>query len=244
MLKSYHIMKKLYQGSYNFYRRNDIYSKESFEIYRDSRSLNYNFTAQIDDQVHRRGGGGGALKISLNYVLNREFVPMKVHIIRHLGEETASEFFEYNSKKEVIDYIFSCSQGDKTFNIAVTPQFHIATPFACTSMLFTRSKKFDMNSENIYKIIMSQNQWRYKRRLMAKVLSLRSLSLIHKTLHLTGNDLQTIEYRLSEHDDRPMDNKNLPSLYGHMIRPLGIPYSVCEGNDTWIQIKDFQNLAT
>ena len=238
---------KIYEGSYEFYRHANIYSEEFFEIYRDNKNLTYNFIAQL----HGRLSTGELLNIRLDYVITKEFIPVKVQIQRKLRKQIINEYFVYDSNKSTIHYRFSKGKAKKDFQIVTPPRFHIATSFACTSMLFIRSKKFDNNVTNTYDVIMSNNLWEYKHPLISKKIALDAVSSVSEILNIDGNEVASTQYRLYEYNESKKgetslatsDKKNLQgAVQIYMSNHLGIPYLIKENNNTKMQIKFLQNL--
>ena len=238
---------RIYEGFYEFYRHSNIYSEENFEVYRDNKDLSYNFIARL----HSRLSTGEILKMNLDYIISKEFIPLKVQIQKELGEQTVNEYFIYDSKKSTIHYRFAKGKHNKDFQMITPPKFHIATSFACTSMLFIRSKKFDHNITNLYHVVMSNNLWEYKHPLTSKTIALDSIGKVSEILSIDNNEVMTSQYKIYEHNESPKgesssstsDEMNTSgTLQVHISNHLSIPYIIDDNNNTKIQIKSFQHL--
>ena len=238
---------KIYEGAYDFYRHSSTYSEEIFEVYRDNKEHTYNFIAQL----HSRLTTGEVLNMHLDYIISKDFIPLQVHIQKVLRDQSVNEYFIYDSNNSRIHYRFTKDKFKKDIQMITPPKFHIATPFACTSMLFTRSKKIDNNISNTYHIIMSNNLWEYKAPLMSKIVALDTVSTVKENLNIDGNDVTSTQYRLYEYKESRKKDTSKPNnkeqshpgaVQIHMSSHMGIPYIINESNNTKMKIKFLQNL--
>lgn len=239
---------KIYEGTYEFYRHSNLYSEETFEVYRDNKDHTYNFIALL----HSRLSTGEVLNMHLDYIVSKDFIPLKVQIQKKLRDQTVNEYFIYDSSNSRIHYRFAKDKYKKDLQMITPPKFHIATSFACTSMLFTKSKKIDNNITNTYHFIISNNLWEYKHPLTSKTIALDSVSSVSEVLNIDGNDVASTQYRLYEYNEahkkkspssKETDEKNATgAVQVHMSHHMGIPYIINENNNTKMQIKYLQNL--
>ena len=137
----------IYRGAYNYYRNNNIYSEETFDVYRDNKERTITFMSVL----HSRVSTGELLTIKTEYVLNKDYVPHSTTIERILGEDSAVEQFEYLVKDNDLHYKLTNKDGEvNETTLSTSPRFHIPIPSAASSMIFLRSKKFDSTGKNVY----------------------------------------------------------------------------------------------
>ena len=234
---------KIYRGAYTYLRNGSPYCEENFEVYRDKKEFTFNFLSSIMSRVST----GEFLKLTVDYKVTKDYVPLKVTVKKDLGREKVEETYLYDSKKNVVNYTFKNKRNLHRCQITTNPRFHIFTPAACTSMLFFLSKKFDVTSKNIYSVLSSPNQWEYKHELKFRTVSLERVSLTSETINLNGADLQAIHYRFTE-DIKNEDEKEKeavalqPIIQVYLSRHQAIPYSLVSDEGTVINIKFLNNL--
>ena len=216
----------LYNGSYNFYRHANIYSEESFKVYQDKKNPLYYFHASM----HCRVTTGELLIIKMEYVIDKGFIPKEVSIKKNLGGNKVDEHFTCNREKKILHYRFDNGKDVKEIEIPTPQIFHISTPFACTSMLFLRSKKFVRTAKNKYYLISSNNLWEYKKSLEMKAIILETDTLISKKIELNGNKIQALQYHLSEADESEKEShlETKDKAFVYMGQHIIMPYVIEE----------------
>tara|TARA_R110002072_G_scaffold64203_2_gene159326 strand:- start:170152 stop:170892 length:741 start_codon:yes stop_codon:yes gene_type:complete len=232
---------KTYRGSYKYLKGETVYCEEEFEVYRDRKELGMSFFSII----HSRVATGELLTYYIDYQINKEYIPQSVYIEKTLGKEVVTELYTFNSKNNVIDYIFINAKGKKEHKEFITsPKFFIATPAACTSMIFLKSKKEDTTSKNFYNIISSRNQWDFKATPTSKSLGLERISASSVNINIEGSSLQAIEYKIFdpiEFEEVEEQSKHR-TLRVHVSKFATIPYIIKSDDGIKIQVKYLNDL--
>jgi hypothetical protein len=232
---------KIFRGAYNYFKNESIYSEEVFDVYRDRKELSSHFVSE----VHSRVSTGELLIVNVDYTISKDFVPQLVVINRSLGNEKVQETYRFNSKKNTITYIFEGSDETVEKEIATAPKFHIATPTACTSMLFLRSKKYDTTSKNLYTVFSAYNQWRFNEEPKAKTIGIQRLSLTPERLNIEGHVVQATQYKMFEDHESLNENEPVlaPSLNVWLSQHMTIPYIIHSDDGNKVVIKYLNNLS-
>jgi hypothetical protein len=235
-------VQKVYRGAYRSMKGNNVFSEETFDVYRDKKELTFTFITEAIARVST----GELLKIYTNYQVGKDFVPLYVQIKKDLGKESSEEIFKLDDKKNILKYTFKSKRSKETQEITVPPRFHISTPTFCTSMLFFLSKKFDATSKNYYTVYQSMNKWDFEHPLVSKSIGLERISLTSETIFISGVELQAVQYKVFE-DPKTFDPTGMsgPSknLFVYLSRYHAIPYSIRGDDNLIIQVKYFNNLA-
>jgi len=232
---------KLYRGAYDYSRNNNVYTEETFDVYRDKKEMGLNFVAQTISRVST----GELLNIHVDYTVNKDFIPVKVFIDKTLGNEHVKESYVFNSKTNVITYKFKSAEEDETHEFTTSPKFHIATPTVCTSMLFLKSKKVDATSKTYFNTIISKNQWKFEEPPTTKSLGVERLSLSSENLNLDGSTVSAMEYKIFEQFSEESDaEENMNDFLRVYISPhVTIPYLVKSEEGTKMQVRYLNNLS-
>ncbi len=232
---------KLYRGAYEYSRNNNIYTEETFDVYRDKKEMGLNFVSQTMSRV----ATGELLNISVDYTVNKEFIPVKVHIDKTLGNEHVEETYIFNNKTNIITYTFKSNDEKEVHEISTGPKFHIAAPTVCTSMLFLKTKKVDATSKTNFTTFVSENQWSFKSIPSSKSMVIERVSLTAENLSIDGSNLTAMEYKLFEQPDDEGDNDaNINDFLRVYVSPhASIPYLVKSEEGTKMQVKYLNNLS-
>ena len=67
--KNYHKNDKIYRGSYNYYRNENLYAEENFDVYRDRKEQTYHYISECTVRVST----GETLNLHVEYIKNKEF---------------------------------------------------------------------------------------------------------------------------------------------------------------------------
>lgn len=233
---------KLFKGNYNYYRNNNIYTEEEFEVFQDKKEYAITFISSC----HGRVATGELLSVKVHYTVNKDYIPIDVRIHKSLGENTAEETFSYNMRNNLLNYTFTDTEGLTTERELTTgPKFHIAIPSCAPSLLFIRSKKFDATSANIYIRWKSSNFWKFEEVPSTININLEKVSTGFENITANNQTLQATEYRLTEslpETDNQKDKKNdfKPSLKVYLSKHMAIPYLIKDSDGTMIEIQKLQ----
>lgn len=237
--KTYRKEDKIYRGAFHFFRNENIYAEESFDVYRDKKEQSFHYISEAVVKVTT----GEILKLNVEYIINKDFIPTFVVIHKMMGKESTRETFEYNAKRNHIVYKFLNSKKDEhTEEITTAPKYHIATPTAASSMLFMRSKKFDASGKNSFNILLSNNQWDYKESPVFRNVILERANLTTEKMNIDGQNVLAIQYRLFDESTDFKNIKEPPHIKIFLSQHGGIPYLVRSDDGTKIQIKYLNDL--
>ncbi|MBC7427379.1 MAG: hypothetical protein H7336_02130 [Bacteriovorax sp.] len=230
---------KIFRGAFNYYRNENIYAEESFEVFRDIKDQSYQYVSEAVVRVST----GETLNIHVEYIVNKEYVPTFVLIEKLMGKEVTKETYEYNQRRNHLAYKFTSSKNeDFMAEIATAPKYHIATPTAASSMLFMRSKKFDASGKNSYNILVGNNQWEYKETPVFKNIILERASLTTEKMNIDGQNVQATQYRMFDEGTDFKNTKDPQHVKIFLSQHGGIPYMVRTDDGTKIQIKYLNDL--
>ena len=230
---------KLYRGAYKYLRNENMYCEENFEVFKDRKDVGMNFVVQLLSRVST----GEFLKISIDYTINKNYIPQHVTIHRSLGNEKVVESYEFDNKQNKLTYTFKNKDETHKDVLSTGPIFHIATPCVCTSMLFLKSKKFNTTGKNHYTIYNGQNQWTYEGPPQTKNISVEKTSQGVENLSIDGNNLQATQYKIFEDLNDSNEEENRPFIRTYTSSHLTIPYMVRTEDGTKIQIKFLNDLT-
>lgn len=238
--KNYRKEDKIYRGAFNYYRNENSYSEEIFDVYRDKKDQSYHYISEAVVKVTT----GEILNLHVEYVVNKDYIPLLVAIEKVMGKETTREVYEYNTKRNYIHYKFSNSKGEEHEDeIATAPKFHITTPTAASSMLFLRSKKFDASGKNSFNILVCFNQWEYKDAPKFKNIILERANLTAEKMNIDGQNVQATQYKMYDENTDFKSAKDPQHVKIFLSQHGAIPYMVRADDGTKIQIKYLNDLT-
>lgn len=229
---------KIYRGAFDYYRGDNIYSEEEFEVWKESQNMTYS----IFSKLHSRVATGELLTIYVDYQCTKDFVPENVLVEKALGKELVTEIYNFNKKENLVDYLFISKEGQVHDQINSSPKFHIATPTAASSMLFLRSKKEDTTSKNFYITLQSNNDWKFKELPSFKNITMQRISTTAEDVKINGSTVSATEYKLFEDSNNDEEDYNPAHLNVFMSKHLGIPYSIQSEDGTKILVKYLNDL--
>jgi len=227
---------KVFRGSYNYYRHNNVYSEETFEVYRDRQDFSMAFYTDI----HSRVATGELLTVQVDMKITKDFIPYSVKVVRALGKDIVTETYSYTKTNSMVLYTFQTKNESIEIQIPTNPKFHVATPAACSSMIFLKSKKEDTTSKNFYNLIQSENKWKYESEPIVKMIAMQRVGTGTENVIIDGHSVQATHYRLFEDSG---DSKELPpALKVHVSKHATIPYIIKGDDGTRVQIKYLNDL--
>ena len=128
---------KLYRGAFEYIRQGKKFSEEEFEVYKSDSGIFTDFFAEMTSRV----ATGELLKIYTEYKFNKDYVPVSVLIVKELGQTVVQEYYSFDTKTNKLFYMFKDEENTTELELGPPTKFHIATPLACVSMTYLRSKK-------------------------------------------------------------------------------------------------------
>lgn len=238
--RSYRKEDKIYRGAFNYYRNENIYAEENFDVYRDNKNQSYHYVSEAVVKVST----GEVLNLHVEYSVNKEYIPTFVMVEKIMGKEATKESYEYNFKRNLLNYKFSSTKNEEfTIEIPTAPKYHISTPTAASSMLFMRSKKFDTNGKNAFNILVGFNQWEYKESPFFKSIILERASLTTEKINIDGQNVLATQFRMYDEKTDFKNTKEPPHVKIFVSQHGGIPYMIRTDDGTKIQIKYLNDLT-
>ncbi len=237
--KNYKKEDKIYRGAYNYYRNDNIYAEENFDVFFEKKESSITTIAESMARV----ATGEILTIRVEFVVNKEYIPTYVSIEKTMGKEFVKEIFRYVTKRNHILYTFENSKGgSEEKEIITAPKYHIATPVCSPSMLFLKSKKLDVSGKNSFNILTSSNQWDFKDAPVFKNILVERTNLTNEKMNIDGQNVQATPFKIFDADADFKNLKEPPNIKVFLSQHGGIPYVIRTDDGTKIQIKYFNNL--
>ncbi len=228
---------KVVTGIYSYHRHNNVYSEESFEVYRERQDNSLAFFSDI----HSRVATGELLTVHVDIKASKDFIPHFVKVERSLGKAFVSETYTYLKNNSTVLYTFTSEHENHEIEIPTNPKFHVATPAACSSMLFLKSKKEDTTAKNFYNLIQSDNKWKFESEPQVKMVTMQRVGTGSENIVIDGQSVQATHYRMFE--DSGSDSKILPpAIKVFTSKFFTIPYIIRSDDGTRIQIKNLKDL--
>jgi hypothetical protein len=232
---------KLYRGAFNYMRNDNIYTEETFDVYREKKEMGLIFVAQTISRVST----GELLNISVEYTINKDFLPTKVSVSKTLGNEHVDETYSFNHRNNIVTYTFKTKEEEEVCEISVGPKFHIAAPVVCTSMTFLKTKKVDATSKTYFSSLVSPNKWTFEGPPVSKNIVIQRLTVTAENLSLDGSNVSAMEYKLSEQTDEENEMEADTSAFIRVfVSPhVTIPYLIQSEEGTKMQVKYLNDLS-
>lgn len=227
---------KIYRGAYNYYKGQNLYSEETFEVYKERSDMGLTFFAAL----HGRVPTGELLNIYVDYQVNKDFIPQALFIEKSLGKESVSEVYKFHYNSSKLEYRFISEDEEKECLFSVPTKFTINTPCTSTSMLYFRTKKFDPNSKNLYQVVSSPNLWNFQKRPSVQTLELEKMGQT-SNLTIDGKNLQADGYKLFDPEVKQTTGER-DHIKCYLSKYNTIPYLIETADQTKIQIKYLNNL--
>ncbi len=238
--RNYRKEDKIYRGAFSYFRNENAYAEEIFDVYRDKREQSYHYISEAIVKVTT----GEVLNLHVEYIVNKDYIPTFVAIEKIMGKESTREVFEYNSKKNHLVYKFVNSRGEEhNDEIQTAPKYHITTPTAASSMLFLRSKKLDASGKNSFNILVGNNQWDFKETPKFKNIILERASLTAEKMNIDGQNVQATQYKMYDDETDFKASKDPQHIKIFLSQHGAIPYMIRTDDGTKIQIKYLNDLT-
>ncbi|WP_127713962.1 hypothetical protein [Halobacteriovorax sp. HLS] len=229
---------KIYRGAYKFMRNGNVYSEETFEVFKEKNDSGMLFSSQLISRVST----GELLNITVDYKINKDYLPTMVMVNKVLGNENVVETYVFNSKRNIITYSFENSKGSKSVELNTSPKFYISTPSIATAMLYLRSKKFDGTGKNYFNVLSSSNQWTFEEDPTFNSIAVERLTLTSENRNVEGASVQGVEYKIEQHIEAD-DQGPSPSIKCFVSQHVTIPYFLDDGAGTKIEVKYLNDLS-
>ncbi len=231
---------KIYRGAYNYFKGDNLYAEEEFEVYKDRKELGMSFFGEL----HSRVATGEMLTVYVDYTLSKDYVPRKLLVEKTLGKEVVTEIFDFNPKINMLDYLFISSDGQEHIEVKVPPRFAITTPLTFTSMLFLKVKKEDVTAKNFYPILSVKNQWRYEEPPYQQIIVAERAALASENLNIGGQSVPATPYKVWDSEDlEQQDDSNTATFATAQVsKHSTIPYLLRSQDGLKIQVKYFNDL--
>ncbi|MDH5580583.1 MAG: hypothetical protein OEY33_01635 [Bdellovibrionales bacterium] len=225
---------KQFRGCFDYYRGNELYCEENFDVLYHPQSQYYQFDSKIIGRVKT----GEMLSINVVYEITDKFIPRMAYVSKTLGNQSSTELFTFDQKTSTLNYEFKGVDSEGSAQLNTNYKFHISLPSAVTSMLFMKTRKFNNTSKNNYSVLSSYNQWSFEKGPEFQGLSLERIGANKDQLTIGDSKIQSFKYKLCKESldaaSTMMSNKRqekkaylLVYISGH----LTIPYKIVTTSD-------------
>jgi hypothetical protein len=234
---------KIFRGAYNYYHNDELYAEETFEVFRDNREMGLSYQSELIS----RSATGELFNCKVNYVVNKDYVPVNVLFTKSLGEKSAEEIFLFDKNTNTINYTFISEGEPHTEKMPIAVNFHIASPTTVTSVLYLLARRVDGNSEVSQTVMTSYNHWAYQYPPVTRVLKLQRTSLSTVPAVVNEKNVEGIQFKISESKSEAPKSKKAalkepPSITVLLSKHIGIPYQILGTDGTRVEIKYLNNL--
>lgn len=221
------------EGSYLYYKGDVNYCQEEFKIAHFSEDESYHIYAEVLSRLEN----GEFLKILIRYEMNNQFFPIFSRIEKSLGNKYSLETFKLDTSNFELNYSFQTNQKIQDFKKNVSSKHYLTSPAACTSAIFTLSKKMDANARSSVQLLSSENNWIYNSPPSEKTIFAEFKSRDYNEFHLHGNTLYASELNLFEKDLTPGEGETPVQLF--LSKHYSVPYQI-NFSDQKIVIKNLK----
>jgi len=236
---------KVFSGAYKYISNNDVYCEEEFEIGRNNKELNFTFSSD----VHSRTSTGELLKIHVDYIVNKNYIPLLVKITKELGNKKCLEQYSLDYKTNMVKYHFNNYEDPiQTVDFSVPGRFHIATPATCCSVIFVLAKKLSQTGKTTYISFRSPNHWEYIGPPQQIEIGMEKAATMNQTLQLGNNvKVSATHWKLFEEEKdssvigKATKNEN-PPLDVYLSKHMSLPYLISASADSQVIIKYLNEL--
>lgn len=228
-------IQEIFKGSYKYKREGRTYGNENFSVYKDFESQAITFMSEIVSRV----ATGEFLKINTVYSINIKHEPIFVKIEKSLGTNYSKESYTPDRNAHQVLYEFQGGNETKTMRIQTPAKYHIATPATCTSLVFTKAKKYDPTILNSYYILSSENIWDYSKSLDSSTVYFRCDNIhVQEEVTINKKTLSGTKF------DIFLEDKETPEKITYFVsKHFAIPYKVTVDRNTVVEIQNLQDLS-
>lgn len=236
---------KIFIGAYQYISNGSTFCEENFEIGRDNKELNFVFKSEI----HSRTSTGELLKINVDYIVNKNYIPLYVRIFKELGNKKCTEQYTLDYKTNLVKYTYDNNEDPLQIVEFATPgRFHISTPATACSVLFVLAKKLSQTGKTTYVCFKSPNHWDYVGPPYQVELGMEKAATMNQTLQLGNNvKVQATHWKLFEEDKdssvvgKAEKNQN-PVVDVYLSKHMSLPYLITPDDNTKVIIKYLNEL--
>ncbi|MBT3982636.1 MAG: hypothetical protein HOE90_14855 [Bacteriovoracaceae bacterium] len=230
----------IYRGSFNYINDGVSYTQENFEIFHSESSGGL----LLKSETLSRASTGDFLKINIQYLVNKKFLPVNVKVEKNLGTLKVTETYISQYKEQSINYHFQNDRGQDIKKVIATPSnYQIATPSVCFSLMFTKSRKPDLNVRTRYILLSSENTWEYVKPIQSLEVYVESPTTKTATINLGDNDLTANVFHLYQHDAGDTKHRDEKPVIYYLSDHLCIPYLVEDPSGLKIEVKSLNDLT-
>lgn len=224
----------LLTGSYNYLDDGQVYTTEDFVFLSTGRLLGGNLIiAEIKSPLDT----GEVYTTKVSYECNHKFEPLEILIERSVGNKRSEENFKYNLEERDLSYTMIDDEGEKT-----TTEHHfssrvfINSPAMSTSTLMTQRKRIDPLQRNIYHIVSSQNQWKFKSDLTESTLYILQQEINRVPITLADQNLKAVYCKIVPAQlEMPVDYHDF-----YLSKHFNLPYKATLSEKITIEIDHLQ----
>lgn len=236
---------KIFTGAYQYITHGSVYCDEEFEIGRDNKELNFTFHSEI----HSRTSTGELLKSTVDFIVNKNYIPLLVRVKKELGNKKCLEQYSLDYKTNLVEYRFDNFLDElQIVEFSVPGRFHIATPATSCSLLFVLAKKLSQTGKTTYISFRSPNHWKYTGPPYQVEIGMEKANTMNQVLKLGNNvKVNATHWKLFEEEKdssvigRATKNEN-PPLDIYLSKHMSLPYLISPNPDTQVIIKYLNEL--
>ena len=236
-------LKRIYEGSYQYFNKNTLFCEENFEIFRNKEKL----TIQYFSELFSRTKEGELFETRVSYLVNNQFTPIFVHIEKTLGSNHTVENYAYEQRSNLIKYEFRLGNSVETAEITAPTKFHISSNTTVNSLLFLQSKKFDTSNINYYSVLKSKNKWEYESEPEFHEIGVERQSVTPVKIKVDRFPVRATPFKIiqTNPNEEVSNFGEREGIITHVSGFHSIPYKIEDSKtDTTIQIKKLTNLMT
>jgi hypothetical protein len=229
------ISEVIFEGSYDYFKNDAIYSQENFKMIRYPDSQIYQINAEILTRVEN----GEFLKVIVSYEMNNFYFPNFVRIEKSLGKKYALEEYKIDSGGQRLKYLFNNSVAQQEINRHFNASHYLTSPAFSTSTIFTLSKKFNVSGRTGVILVGSDNDWNYQKPPEEKMLFAEFKSRELSDFKINESSLPASQLCLYEFDSSSRSIETPVEIF--ISKYYGLPYKLVHGDEK-IVIKNLRRM--
>lgn len=221
----------LFKGALDFYKQKTHYAEEIFRVYQVQKDLSTHFFSEQSTPL----ANGEYLRSYSYFLLNKDWIPMKVIIDQHMGKQHLFERYTTEKGDNQINYEYYNDGEEKSYKLALPPRFHISTGHMCSCVLFLKGRNVESGGKNYQNIFTSENNWKMVGPPGMQYVLLRRPFNQKMTIEINGTSLKAMMYEIYV-DENYEKSKEIP-MKVYLSSHFCIPYKIELPGEIEISIK-------
>lgn len=236
MVKVKDLSTKLFEGSYEYFNNGESYCQESFVVFKNEENKTIVYRVEVLSRVKT----GELLKVNIDYEVSAKWNPVRVNIIKYLGEDYAEETFLVDYESNSLEYIFSDGKDEQQITRSIPNKFQITTPCFTTSMLYTQSKKSNAMGRNQYTLLVSQSEWAFNPEILDESVYAEFKTHEKTEIKLNNQSLACTKVVVYKHDS--VENVQEAPVLFYLSKHAGLPYMMDTESGVSIRVKNLKKI--